>query len=100
MSMTNTTDLFALVDSHMRLNYRTRLEEMEISNVLGYWQDREPKMHPGHPLHGCLGCSGAFQATYTYYDPPRLNGRFASRTRTWAILANDEVTNKGSENEF
>jgi hypothetical protein len=87
----SSTDLFALVDSHMRLHYRKGLDEMEISDVPGYWRDREPQMHTGHPLHGCLGCSGPFRATYTYYDPPRRDGRFASRTRTWAILANAEV---------
>ena len=83
------SDLFALVDSHMRLHYRKGLDEMEISDVPGYWRDREPQMHTGHPLHGCIGYSGPFRATYTYYDPPRRDGRFASRTRTWAILAND-----------
>jgi hypothetical protein len=82
------TDSFAVVDSHMRLHYRKGLDEMEISDVPGYWRDREPKMHTGHPLHGCLGCSGPFRATYTYYDSPRRYGRFASRTRTWKILAN------------
>lgn len=84
------SELFALVDFHMRLHYGKGLDEMEISDVPGYWRDKEPQMHTGHPLHGCLGCSGPFRATYTYYDPPRRDGRFASRTRTWEILANDQ----------
>lgn len=78
--------LFALVDSHMRLRYRKRLSEMEITDTPGYWRDKEPSMHPGHPLHACLGCSGPFRATYSYFDEPRNGGRFASRTRTWAAL--------------
>jgi hypothetical protein len=75
----------------MRIHYRKGLDEMEISDVPGYWRDKQPQMHTGHPLHGCLGCSGPFRATYTYFDAPRRDGRFASRTRTWAILANANV---------
>jgi hypothetical protein len=79
--------LLLLVDSHMRMHYGRGLEEMEISNVPGYWRDQKPQMHLGHPLHGCIGCSGPFCATYTYFDQPRHNGRFASRTQTWAMIA-------------
>lgn len=74
------------VDMHMRLRYRTPLAEMEPASTPGYWQDREPKMHRWHPLHGAMGCDGPFQATYTYYDSSRVDGKFSSRTRTWARL--------------
>lgn len=76
----------ALVAQHMWTAYRKDIADLEITDTPGYWSDREPQMHPGHPLHGFLGCSGPFKATYTYFDPPRHNGRFASRTRTWAAL--------------
>jgi hypothetical protein len=74
------------VDAHMRLHYRVSLFDLEQTDTPGYWRDKEPKMHPGHPLHSCLGCGGPFRATYTYFDPPRVGGRFASPTRTWAAL--------------
>lgn len=77
------------VSRHMKMKYGVSLDELDISDVPGYWKDREARMHPGHPLHGCLGCSGPFKAAYTYFDPPREHGRFASPTRTWAILKGD-----------
>jgi hypothetical protein len=81
------------VDAHMRTHYRVPLAAMEMTDTPGYWRDKEPRMHPGHPLHSCLGCDGPFSATYTYFDPPRIGGRFASRTRTWAALrANASLT--------
>lgn len=77
----------ALVAQHMWTAYRKNMADLEITDTPGYWCDREPQIHPGHPLHSFLGCSGPFKATYTYFDPPRHhNGRFASRTRTWAAL--------------
>ncbi len=79
------------VDEHMRLRYRVALSNMEQTDVPGYWRDKEPKMHPGHPLHACLFCDGQFRATYTYFDPPRIGGRFASRTRTWAALRANSI---------
>ena len=69
---------------HMQRAYGMNLDDLEIAETPGYWRDRHPKMHPRHPLHGCLFCDGPFRATYTYYDPPRdRRGRFASPTRTW-----------------
>lgn len=86
MKTDNLERLRQRVTAHMLLHYRVRLDDLEISDVPGYWRDKEPKIHPGHPLHGCLFNSGPFQATYTFFDEPRLNGRFASRTRTWRAL--------------
>lgn len=87
------TDLLARVAWHMRMKYRVEMQDIEITDTPGYWRDREPKMHPGHPLHGCIGCDGPFRATYSYFDPPREHGRFASPTRTWAALrANAALT--------
>lgn len=80
------TELARRVDAHMRLRYRVSLHDLEQTETPGYWQDKEPNMHPGHPLHGCIFCDGPFRATYTYFDPPRVSGRFASRARTWAAL--------------
>lgn len=80
------TDLLARVAWSMEMRYGVSMDDLELSDVPGYWRDREPKMHPGHPLHGCLGCRGPFRATYTYFDEPRINGRFASPTRAWAAL--------------
>jgi hypothetical protein len=77
---------------HMRMKYRVEMQDIEITDTPGYWRDKEPKMHPGHPLHGCIGCDGPFRATYTYFDPPRAHGRFASPTRSWAALRAAEVS--------
>lgn len=74
------------VDQYMRLKYRMPLSEMEITSTPGYWQDKEPRMHRGHPMHSCLFCDGPFRATYTYFDTPRVNGKFASPTRTWQAM--------------
>lgn len=76
-----------LVDRYMRSYYGVGLDAMEISDVPGYWRDKEPHYHPGHPLHGCLFCEEPFRATYTYLDSGRLrNGQFVSPYRTWQIL--------------
>ena len=94
------TDLLARVAQNMRMKYRVSMQDIEITETPGYWRDKEPRMHPGHPLHRCLGCDGPFQATYTYFDPPRVNGRFASPTRTWARLrANADLTGKQKPEE-
>jgi hypothetical protein len=81
------------VRQHMKMKYGIDLDDLEISDVPGYWQDKEPKMHPGHPLHGCLGCDGPFRATYVYRDNPvdRTTGRFVSPYRTWRKIYNQSV---------
>lgn len=78
--------LWDRVAAHMRTRYGVDMADIEIADTPGYWRDKQPRMHPGHPLHGCVGCAGPFRATYTYFDAPRLGGRFASPTRTWAAL--------------
>lgn len=77
------SELEKIVNDHFLRKYHIPLSEMEITDVPGYWQDREAKMHPHHPLHLCIGCSGPFKGTYTYFDFGRKNGRFSSRYETW-----------------
>lgn len=79
----NPADVFQRVDNAMRLRYRIGLDAMEITDTPGYWQDKQPRLHPGHPLHGCLGCSGPFKATYSYFDTGRERGKFVSPTKSW-----------------
>jgi hypothetical protein len=63
------------------------MSELEISEVPGYWRDKEAKIHKGHPLHGCIGCMKPFKATYVYFDKNRdEKGRFASPYRTWKTI--------------
>jgi hypothetical protein len=71
------------------------LDAMDTTDTPGYWQDKEPRMHHGHPLHGCLGCSGPFKATYTYFDTRRENGRFASPTRSWRVIRDARAGTEG-----
>ena len=85
-------DLENKVRASFKLRYNVDLDGLEISDVAGYWQDKEAKMHPGHPLHGCMDCSGPFKASYIYYDFHRdSNGRFASPTITWQKLYNTRI---------
>jgi len=81
------------LESHVRywfkIKYNVNYDDLDISDVPGYWRDKEAKIHPGHPLHSCIGCSGAFKATYTYFDQGRAsNGRFSSPTETWRSIYN------------
>ena len=85
-SSASLSDMSTRVAWHMRMKYRVGMAEIEITDTPGYWRDKKPKMHPGHPLHSCMFCDGPFRATYTYFDPPRIGGQFASPTRTWAAL--------------
>lgn len=66
------------VREHFWLYYKVKLEDLEITSVPGYWQDKEAKKHIG---------GKPFKATYKYLDPSRdEKGRFASPYRTWRIL--------------
>ena len=80
------TGAYIRVQWHMWLRYKVTMDDIEITDVPGYWRDREAKMHPGHPLHSCIGCDGPFKATYTFFDSARVGGRFASPTRTWRMI--------------
>jgi len=57
------------VRKYMWTRYHVSLDDIRITSTPGYWEDREPKIHAGHPLHGCLFCEGPFRATYVYLDP-------------------------------
>lgn len=76
------------VADYFMLHYRVRLEDLNILDTPGYWQDKEPHQHPSHPIHGCLFCKGPFKATYTYEDPTQdlKTGRFLSPHRTWKMI--------------
>ena len=74
------------VDTMMRARYGIGLDAMEIGITPGYWQDKEPIVHRGHPLYSILGCSGPFQATYTYFDPDSKSGQFVSPTMSWRTI--------------
>lgn len=74
------------VAQYFRWRYGVDLADLEISDVPGYWRDRDARMHPGHPLHTFMFCGGPFKATYTYTDPPRERGRWASPHRTWRAI--------------
>jgi len=74
------------VDTMMRAKYGIGLDTMEITTTPGYWQDKEPIVHRGHPLHSILGCSGPFRSTYTYFDHYRKSGQFVSPTMSWRTI--------------
>ena len=70
------------VNDYMLLHYNVSVYDMDLSTTPGYWQDKQAKIHEGHPLHSCLSCQGPFKATYTFFDS-RKDGKFLSPTRTW-----------------
>ena len=76
------------VEQYFNLHYGVSLSDLEITETPGYWRDKKAKIHPGHPLHGCLFCEGPFKATYYYSDSGRCckTGKFLSPHRTWRIL--------------
>lgn len=86
------TELEKTVNEYMLRHYRLPLSEMEITEVPGYWQDKTARVHKNHPLHRCVGCSGAFKATYTYFDSGRKNGRFSSKYETWRKIKATKIT--------
>lgn len=76
-----TGDDWQRVDRHMRLHYGKGLDEMEITDVPGYWQDREGK---------------EYRSTYQYLDGRLPSGRFASPYRTWRVLKAATTAQKGA----
>jgi len=80
------------VNEHFRLAYKKTLDDLEISDVPGYWNDKEAKIHTNHPLNNCIGNQGVpFKLSYTYIDPCRDHrGRFASQSRTWKVIYDKE----------
>lgn len=64
-------DCYKKVDTYMRLHYRKRLDQLEITDVPGYWDDKDP-------------CR---DVTYSYLDRGRDRwGRFESQYKSWKLL--------------
>ena len=83
------SDAIDRVKSYLRIYHPdTNYDDIEISETKGYWKDKEPKIHKGHPLHNCIACSDPFTATYQFVEHGLRdkNGRFISPFRTWKIL--------------
>jgi len=74
------SDVVRIVDFHMRGKYRRPLSDLKPTSTPGYWEAKNLAL-------------GEFPYTYTYFDSPRQNGRFASVTRSWAALVNAGVEN-------
>jgi hypothetical protein len=90
--MNNIEILQKKVSEYFKWKYSINLKDLDITDTPGYWRDKETKMHPGHPLHGCMFCDGPFKATYTYYDNFRgLDGKYQSRTSTWRKIYNTTI---------
>jgi hypothetical protein len=75
------------VADNFKLRYGVELDDLEISEVPGYWHDKTAKHHKGHPLHSCIGCDAPFKATYAYFDNIKgVDGKFQSPHKTWMLL--------------
>lgn len=82
------------VDAYFRRAYKRGLDAYEISDVPGYWRRLETcgGAHGGchEPIHGFMFNEGGIRHTASYFDPPRVRGRFVSPTRTWRLLHDAE----------
>lgn len=85
--MTEKEEAKKRVEEHFQIYYRRSIDDLDITDVPGYWEEKEAQMHRGHPLHNCIGNEGPFKATYTYFDRGRNDkGRFSSPYKTWRLL--------------
>lgn len=74
---------------YLRLYHRATLDDVEITDVPGYWKRKLPCDGQGSchsPIHWCLGNQGQIRHTISYQDEGRVNGRFASPYRTWRTI--------------
>lgn len=75
------------LDADFRARYGVALDDLELAATPGYWQRKEPcgGLRGGcrSELHRTLFNEGGVHHTVSYFDPPRVNGRFASPYRTW-----------------
>jgi hypothetical protein len=86
---------------HLRWhNPHLTVDDLEVTEVPGYWRIKTACGGRGHcasPLHGCLFNEGPVRHTIHFTDPSRdRSGRFASPYRTWRALA-DNTEAKGPE---
>lgn len=83
-------DAIARVDQAFRQRYRSSISEFAISDVPGYWRHLVPCGGASggcrEPVHGCVFSEGPIYHTVSYFDVPRIRGRFASPTRTWKLI--------------
>lgn len=67
------------VDIEFRCRFGKNLSDLEITNIPGWWRDKNLSRHPGFPVD--------YRASYRYLDPVRRpNGSFRGMFRTWQIL--------------
>lgn len=84
-------DARSMLDLHLRIHYSLTADDVEISDVRGFWYIKElcdENCH--HPIHGCLGCEGRIHHTISYKPFGRdSKGRFLSCYRVWDALAKE-----------
>ncbi len=80
------------VQDHMLRMYRKKMEELEITDVPGYWKDKHPCKGAGacrHPMHAVMFCEAGTRHTYRFRENDRdSNGRFMRPFRAWEELRN------------
>ena len=80
-----------MLDSYLRLYHSLTVDDVEITNVRGYWVCKEPcdeSCH--HPIHGYLGCGDRIRHTIAYKPRCRdAKGRFMSCYMVWGALAKE-----------
>lgn len=81
------------IEDSFRSWHRVTLDDLVITDVPGYWRDKEAGRRPGWPI-GWYG-----KSTYRYVDPLQgPDGRFQSPYRTWRIIKDaGDGHKKGSE---
>lgn len=89
------------VRSYLRLRHPDiQYEDLEISDVPGYWRIKIPcdgKTGCRHPIHSCLFNEYPSCHTISFRDENHtLDGKFASPYRTWKELHDDWIRTKES----
>lgn len=80
-------DYYKKVDTYMWLYYGKRLDQLETTDVPGYWRDRDGCMYDKDCYFDCKKCKGPYKSTYKYLDRGRdKRGRFESKYKTWKYL--------------
>ena len=80
-----------MLNSHLMFNHSLTIDDVEITDVRGYWRTKElcdENCH--HSIHGCLGCGDRTHHTISYTPYGRdEKGRFLSCYRVWDALKED-----------
>jgi len=76
------------VNEYFLLHYKKKIEQLEISNVPGYWIDKKYCENCKHPLHGFLFNESPLKHSYFYvqHEFRDKKGKFISPHKDWKTI--------------